>query len=63
MLRFCYDLVSTRRIAKLCKQALDLDEIKTHRWKIVPSSAVTGMGLKEGMDWVVTDAKERMFLY
>lgn len=44
-------------------QALELDEIKTHRWKIIASSAVTGVGLQEGVDWVVRDAKERMFLY
>jgi hypothetical protein len=44
-------------------QALELDDIKTHRWKIIASSAVTGVGLKEGIDWVVRDAKERMFLF
>ncbi|KIW04979.1 uncharacterized protein PV09_04141 [Verruconis gallopava] len=45
------------------RKALELDQIKTHRWKIVSSSAVTGEGLREGIDWVVADAKERMFLY
>lgn len=49
--------------ALIAPQILALDEIKTHRWKIVASSAVSGMGLKEGIDWVVSDAKERMFLF
>jgi ADP-ribosylation factor-like protein 2 len=44
-------------------QALKLDSIKTHRWRIIPCSAVTGQGLKEGLDWVVRDAKERLFLF
>ncbi|KAF2431588.1 ARF/SAR superfamily [Tothia fuscella] len=45
------------------RQALELDSIKTHRWRIISCSAVTGLGLKEGLDWVVRDAKERLFLF
>lgn len=29
----------------------------------MPCSAVTGLNLKEGLDWVVQDAKDRLFLY
>ena len=44
-------------------QALGLAEIKTHRWRIVACSAITGANIQEGLRWVIADAKERMFLY
>ncbi|KAF2219027.1 ADP-ribosylation factor [Elsinoe ampelina] len=44
-------------------EALGLDSIKTHRWKIMTCSAITGMNLTAGLDWVVQDAKDRLFLY
>lgn len=33
--------------------ALQLDRITTRKWRIQPSSAVSGEGLKEGFSWVV----------
>ncbi|KAM3489735.1 hypothetical protein MY3957_006967 [Beauveria namnaoensis] len=44
-------------------QALLLDEIRTHQWHILQCSAMTGKNLKEGLAWVVEDAKKRLFLY
>jgi len=44
-------------------QGLRLDAIKTHKWTILPCSAMTGMNLNEGLEWVVQDAKDRLFLY
>ena len=44
-------------------QGLQLDAIKTHRWTIVPCSAITGANLSQGLEWVVQDAKDRLFLY
>ena len=44
-------------------EALELKRIMTHRWVVVPCSAMTGMNLDRGLDWVVQDAKERLFLY
>ena len=44
-------------------QSLKLKEIKTHHWRIMTCSAVTGHNLREGVDWIVKDAKERLFLY
>jgi ADP-ribosylation factor-like protein 2 len=44
-------------------QALQLDSIKTHRWTIVRCSAITGEHLRDGLQWVVQDAKDRLFLY
>ena len=44
-------------------QGLGLDSIKTHKWHILPCSAMTGENLQEGLQWVVQDAKDRLFLY
>ncbi|RAH68699.1 ADP-ribosylation factor-like protein 2 [Aspergillus aculeatinus CBS 121060] len=45
------------------RERLSLDSIKTHKWTILPCSAMTGRNLYEGLDWVVQDAKDRLFLY
>ncbi|KAF5657568.1 adp-ribosylation factor-like 2 [Fusarium heterosporum] len=42
---------------------LQLESIRSHRWHILPCSAMTGANLKEGLSWVVEDAKRRLFLY
>lgn len=42
-------------------QALDLLSIKSHRWKILPCSAMTGENLVEGLDWVVDDVAGRLY--
>jgi ADP-ribosylation factor-like protein 2 len=47
----------------LLVQGLQLDNITTHRWVIRTCSAVTGDGLQAGMEWVVEDAKSRLFLF
>ncbi|KUI65194.1 ADP-ribosylation factor-like protein 2 [Cytospora mali] len=44
-------------------EALKLENIRTHRWHILRCSAMTGVNLKEGLAWVVEDAKARLFLY
>lgn len=47
---------------EVCER-LRLEAIKTHKWHIMPCSAMTGMNLQEGLEWVVQDAKARLFLY
>lgn len=42
---------------------LELNRILTHRWVVVPCSAMTGENLEKGLDWVVQDARDRLFLY
>ena len=42
---------------------LGLAAIRTHRWHVLRCSAMTGENLKEGLAWVVEDAKARLFLY
>lgn len=42
-------------------QALDLDSIRSHQWRILPCSAVTGQNLIEGLDWVVGDVANRLY--
>lgn len=44
-------------------ESLDLERILTHRWVVVPCSAMTGENLETGLDWVVQDARDRLFLY
>jgi len=44
-------------------QGLQLDAIKTHKWTIIRCSAITGENLIAGLQWVVQDAKDRLFLY
>lgn len=45
------------------RKELRLDEIKSHKWTIMPCSGMRGDGLQEGLEWVVRDARERLFLY
>ncbi|KAJ4325267.1 hypothetical protein N0V94_000791 [Neodidymelliopsis sp. IMI 364377] len=45
------------------REGLGLDAIKTHRWAILSCSAMTGLNLQEGLQWVVQDAKARLFLF
>ncbi|MCJ1232693.1 hypothetical protein MMC14_000646 [Varicellaria rhodocarpa] len=45
------------------RNGLQLDFIKTHTWTIVRCSAITGLNLREGLEWVVQDAKDKLFLY
>ncbi|PVV00783.1 hypothetical protein BB560_004820, partial [Smittium megazygosporum] len=39
---------------------LDLENIKGHSWNIFPCSAVTGDGIDEGIDWIVSNVSERI---
>ena len=52
------------RVAMLtAHKGLGLDQIHTHTWTIMSCSAMTGQNLQEGLQWVVQDAKARLFLY
>ena len=42
-------------------QALDLQSIKTHHWKIWSCSAITGDNLMYGLGWVVDDIAGRLY--
>eukprot|EP00825_Cyclidium_porcatum_P030844 TRINITY_DN3260_c0_g1_i1.p3 TRINITY_DN3260_c0_g1~~TRINITY_DN3260_c0_g1_i1.p3 ORF type:complete len:114 (+),score=29.30 TRINITY_DN3260_c0_g1_i1:45-386(+) len=44
------------------KDFLQLDEMSTRHWGIMPCSAVTGDGLIEGIDWIVNDIASRIFM-
>ncbi|TGJ87433.1 hypothetical protein E0Z10_g1343 [Xylaria hypoxylon] len=44
-------------------QGLQLKAIRSHRWHVLRCSAVTGENLREGLAWVVEDARARLFLY
>lgn len=55
--------VSRSRDTNHRQQGLRLDNIHTHKWRIMTCSAMTGENLPEGLQWVVQDAKDRLFLY
>jgi ADP-ribosylation factor-like protein 2 len=56
--------ITTKRKTHIsASQGLQLDAITTHKWHILPCSAITGANLQEGLRWVVQDAKDRLFLY
>lgn len=42
-------------------QALNLDDIKSHHWKIIWCSAVRGENLLLGIDWLIDDIAARIF--
>ena len=42
-------------------QLLDLDSIKSHHWKVLGCSAVTGLKLLEGIEWLMDDIASRIF--
>merc|ERR1712032_243888 len=37
------------------KEFLDLESITTRHWGVIPCSAMTGLGVFEGIDWLVDD--------
>lgn len=45
------------------RQALQLDQIRTHSWRIQPASAVTGEHLLDGLDWAVKDVAGRIYFH
>ncbi|KAI0034406.1 ADP-ribosylation factor family-domain-containing protein [Vararia minispora EC-137] len=54
------DLESSMRDDEIT-QALELTDIKSHEWKIIGCSAVTGANLVEGLDWVVSNVASRLY--
>ncbi len=65
--RFAFHYIHEATLAKGANgrsvQGLQLEAIRTHKWHIIRCSAITGVNLKEGLAWVVQDAKARLFLY
>ncbi|KAJ9578781.1 hypothetical protein L9F63_004989 [Diploptera punctata] len=47
--------------AEEIRDVLELESIKTHHWKIVWCSAVTGQNLLEGINWLIDDIAARIF--
>ncbi|RXG73814.1 ADP-ribosylation factor-like protein 2 [Armadillidium vulgare] len=54
------DLSDSLNVGQI-KEILDLEELKTHHWFILPCSAVTGENLVEGIDWLLKDISARIF--
>ena len=45
------------------REVLDLDGLKTHTWRMVGCSAVTGEHVEEGLTWVVDDVGHRLYSF
>ncbi|ODQ54148.1 ARF/SAR superfamily [Saitoella complicata NRRL Y-17804] len=45
------------------KDALGLEDVRTHTWKILRCSAVTGEGLEGGVRWVVEEVAKRIYMF
>ncbi|XP_048216741.1 ADP-ribosylation factor-like protein 2 [Perognathus longimembris pacificus] len=43
------------------QEALDLDSIRTHHWRVQSCSAFTGEDLLPGIDWLLDDISSRIF--
>ncbi|OBZ71978.1 ADP-ribosylation factor-like protein 2 [Grifola frondosa] len=54
------DIMGSMTSAEI-RDALDLVSIKSHHWKILPCSAITGQNLVVGLDWVVGDVAGRLY--
>ncbi|KAJ3451409.1 adp-ribosylation factor-like protein [Anaeramoeba flamelloides] len=54
------DLESSLSLEEI-SEILELDKIKKRHWKIVACSAVTGDGLLDGIEWVVSDIANRIY--
>jgi ADP-ribosylation factor-like protein 2 len=44
-------------------KALELDAIHTHKWVIIRCSAITGDNLEQGLEWVIQQGRDSLFLY
>ncbi|XP_039281602.1 ADP-ribosylation factor-like protein 2 [Nilaparvata lugens] len=47
--------------AEEIRDVMNLNNIKTHHWIIIKSSAVTGENLLKGIDWLIDDIAARIF--
>ena len=45
----------------LTVQALDLDSLRSHSFRVLPCSARTGDNLLDGFDWLVGEISQRMY--
>ena len=48
---------------KQLEEALGLEGLAKRRWRVVPCSARTGEGLREGFEWVVKDIGSRIYCF
>lgn len=56
------DKSKVSRIQQLIIEELKLSQITNHEWKVVPCSAYTGQNLNEGIDWVIKEVKQRLYI-
>lgn len=54
--------LSMEKIADVLQLSPNNQHCKNRHWHILACSAVTGDGLREGMDWIVQDIASRIFM-
>lgn len=54
--------LSAEQIAQVLQLHANSEHCKNRHWNILACSAVTGDGLKGGMDWIVDDIASRIFM-
>lgn len=48
--------------AEEIKRLMRLEDLGSRHWSVLPCSAVTGVGVDQGFDWLVADVASRIFL-
>lgn len=63
LLIFCnkQDINGALKVSEI-KEVLELDQIITRHWMIIPCCGLTGDGLADGMEWILEDINSRIFM-
>lgn len=59
------ELKDQERLQKLVEsitENLHLDQIENHNCKVMPVSAFTGYNLEQGIDWLIKEYRERLYI-
>ncbi|PRT53503.1 ADP-ribosylation factor-like protein 2 [Wickerhamiella sorbophila] len=56
------DPLEQSEIVHTIQSELDLSSLGKHQFKVLGCSAYTGFNIEQGFDWVVTEAKSRLFI-
>jgi hypothetical protein len=54
-------VLQRRQVDVVIHQVLGLPDITSHRWLVQPCSAYSGVGLVEGVDWLVKEVAGRLY--
>lgn len=52
-----------QKVVETITENLHLEHIENHNCKVMPVSAFTGYNLEEGIDWLIKEYKERLYIF